>query len=137
MRTRATAAAVLALAMWGAGAAASAAPETRLPDATLYCGDVVLGPDDWAVKTPSTIWIGAGPLAGHYVTLAYAHYRAPGQVTTRPESYEGLEPLDSKVFGTKQGLVAGSMTCDLVSRWDVAPAPFSIVGWVTLTRVSG
>lgn len=136
-RSGAAALAVGLLGLAGAGGAA-AEPTTWLPDALLFCGDVTVGADQWVALPPSdTLWITAGPLAGHYVILTDTHYRVPGYLTAPPSSYVGLEGV-TRVRGVKQGL-GPSMTCDFVSRWGEpdAPGTFSVVGRITVVRVPG
>jgi hypothetical protein len=118
-------------------ATSSAAPRTWLPDADLVCGNLTLGPADWVAVPPSgTLWIQTGELAGHYVILSSAHYLMEGYQEAPPTSYNGLEPLDSRTWGTKAGFTGQTLACDFVSRWGEkgADGTYSVVGPITIAR---
>lgn len=140
-RGRAAMVAVLATAFAIAGGAtASGEPSTWLPNADLVCGDITLLPDEWVAVPPSdTLWVKSGPMAGHYVILTDTHYVVPGYVVDPPHSYDGLGDGVTRTRGVKQGLVDATMTCDFVSRWGSPEDPntFSVVGPITVARVSG
>lgn len=88
-------------------------------------------------RAPSgTLWITTGELAGHYVILSDGHYLMEGYQEAPPASYDGLEPLDSRTWGTKTGFVGQAITCDFVSRWveKGADGTFSVVGPITIPR---
>jgi hypothetical protein len=123
-----------------AAAGASAEPSSWLPNADLVCGTTTLGPQDWVAVPPSdTLWVRTGPLAGHYVILTDTHYVVPGYVRVPPPSYAGLGDGVTRTWGTKTGLAGKAMTCDFVSRWGAPEDPdtFSVVGPITMVRVSG
>lgn len=137
----ATAAAALFVGLAGAGSASAEPQGTWLPDADLFCGQAQpLGSTEW-VWTPGgeSLWLRTGPLAGHYVILSDAHYLMPGLQTEPPASYDGLPQVGSLVRGQKTGLAEDAITCQFVSRWDLPgdTDDFSVVGPVTMTRVSG
>lgn len=135
-----TIAAVAVAAALGAGAGAASAAPPALPDASLFCEGVTIGPDEWVINPNSgTLWITADPLAGHYLILVSAHYRVEGLFDVPPGSYEGLLFLDAREIGHKTGVLNNALECDFVSRWDL-PDPeqdFSIVGPITISKVSG
>lgn len=85
-----------------------------------------------------SLWVDDGPLAGHYVLLAFSHYRMTGLQTAPPDSYAGLDQLDNVVRGAKTGLAGNAITCQFVSRWDLPGTAddFSVVGPVTMVKVS-
>jgi hypothetical protein len=143
-RMRSTGAALVAVtatALGVAGAAgATAAPRTWLPDAVLVCGTTTVGIDDWVAVPPAdTLWVRTGPLAGHYVILTDTHYRVDGYLDVPPASYDGLGPGATRTWGTKQDLTGAAITCDFLSRWGERgdPQAFSVVGPITMVRVSG
>lgn len=138
-RATALAAGAIFVSLAGAGAASAEPQRTWLPDADLFCQSDTLGTSEWvSVPGSDSLWIKDGPLAGHYVILADSHYFMPGLQHEPPESYVGLEQVGNLVRGQKAGLAAAALTCDFVSRWDVAgdEEDFSIVGPVTMVRVS-
>lgn len=139
--TRAVAVSAAALIFGLAGAAAASAEPQRtwLPDADLVCETDTLTGSEW-VWTPGaeSLWIGSGPLAGHYVMLSDAHYLMLGLQAEPPASYDGLLPVGSAVRGSKTGLAGDAITCHFVSRWDLPGDgdDFSVVGPITMVRVS-
>jgi hypothetical protein len=131
-----TAVAVMAAAIGAGTASASAAPETKLPDYTLYCDTATVLPSELVVVPPANIWIQSGDLAGHYVILSESHYFFPGELRQRPMTYEDLQvALPPKTFGAKDGLEGKALSCDFVSYWE--GMGMSVIGPVTLAKVSG
>lgn len=144
MHKRATALAVVGLAAaLGAGAGtASAEPNVMvLPDATLYCGSTVVEPGQWVFHNGPTLWITSGPLTGHYVWLASAHYLQAGLMVHAPtgHDYATALPLGSDTFGLKTGIRGNAIECQFVSRWDLPGEEndFTVFGPLTMARVSG
>lgn len=109
-----------------------------LPDATLFCGSSVIQPHDWVMHNGATMWITGDDLTGHYVILSFAHYFVEGLLTEPPASYDGLPAAGPYYsFGQKAALQGTAMSCDFVSRWDTPEGEFSIVGPITISKVSG
>ncbi|SOC53541.1 hypothetical protein [Ornithinimicrobium cerasi] len=136
-RVRRTTAAFGAAAMMALGAAgtASGAPAMRLPEADLWCeGDLVATTTEWvALPKAGTLWIEEGPMVGHYVILASGHIGMPGHLYEVPEGDLGMD----RSFGRKAGPAEESLSCVVLSRWDTPDGPFTVVGPLTVARVSG
>lgn len=125
-----------------AATAASGAPATWLPNATLTCGGSTLEPSEWVAVPPSdSLWILTGDLAGHYVILSDSHYVATTEeaaLQAAATGYSGLAPVDTRQWGKKTGLAGTEFTCDFVSQWgDGGEGTQWIVGPVTIARAPG
>jgi hypothetical protein len=139
-RVAAVSAAAVLFGMLGAGVASAAPPSPWLPDADLFCpvADDPLVKVGWVTPPGSdSLWVTTGPLAGHYVLLAFSHYWMDGLQYAPPASYAGLPQLNDEVRGAKTGLT-GPITCHFVSRFDLPGTSddFSVVGPATMVRVS-
>lgn len=81
------------------------------------------------------LFITAGDMSGHYVIQDVTGHGVPGLVQTAdvPEDYDSY-PV---VLQWERGLKTGheTETCLVVSRF--APMDFTVIGPVTLTRLSG
>lgn len=116
-------------------ATSSSAPQTWLPNADLVCGGTTFTTDQWVAVPPSgTLWINTGELAGHYVMVTRVHYFMPGYQEAPPASYDGLQLVDDRTWGTKSGFAGEKISCDVVSRWGEpgAEGTYSIVGPITI-----
>lgn len=138
-RLAAVSAAAVLFGMLGAGAASAAPPAPWLPDADLFCPGDTLYQGEWVTAPGSdSLWVMDGPLAGHYVLLAFSHYEMDGLQYEPPASYAGLPQVNDVVRGSKTGMAGGAITCQFVSRWDLPGTSddFSVVGPVTMVWVS-
>lgn len=138
-RVAAVSAAAVLFGTLGAGAASAAPPAPWLPDADLFCPSDTLHQGEWVTRPGSdSLWVTGGPLAGHYVLLAFSHYWMPGLQSEPPASYTGLPQVDDVLRGRKTALAGDAITCHFVSRWDLPGESddFSIVGPATMVWVS-
>lgn len=121
-RTTASVLGAAAMLVTVGASAATGAPDTRLPAAELWCGEVQIAPEDWvALPQAGTLWVDEGDLAGHYVILESVHYAMDGLWAADeapPASYDDDDfvPLGPpKARGTKSGLE--TMECTVISRF--------------------
>jgi hypothetical protein len=117
---------------------AHAAPwqQSWLPDADLFCVDegagwVDVGP--W-VGNPdaASLWVAAGPFAGHYVLVEADHYLEFGVAAVAPrDAFDGTVYLYSTTFGEKRGLT-DRVDCQVVSRF---AGPLTVYAPMKLARI--
>lgn len=117
-------------------ASAGAAPQrVWLPSADLVCGETTVGPAEWTHNPSSgVLFVTSGEMAGHYVIQEVETYATPGHLTEVPESYDGMMPALMWTHGKKTGL--DTITCTVLSRLGPPGGEFTVVGPVTLARVS-
>ena len=101
-RLAAVSAAAVLFGMLGAGAASAAPPAPWLPDADLFCPGDTLYQGEWVTAPGSdSLWVMDGPLAGHYVLLAFSHYEMDGLQYEPPASYAGLPQVNDMGAGAR------------------------------------
>lgn len=119
MRARAFGALLLVASLAWSAPSAGAAPDTLTRDADLFCpGSRTLTTSEWVWAVPGSLWIKAGPLAGHYAVLHATQNELAGLVYAPPASLPPA-PVSDEAHGGKGGLADGAMTCTFLSRWAV------------------
>lgn len=137
-RTMAATVGAVAMLVTAGASGATAAPQTRLPDADLWCSGEMVPGDDWvALPQAGTLWIEDGVLAGHYVILQSQHFFAPGLLYEPPASLDGLPGGEPRYFGHKAGMADRTMECTVVSRFDMGPDSMTVFGPITVAKVPG
>lgn len=135
-RTLIVLAAAISALVLGAAPVAHAVPSSQLPDADLYCGpgyaykvDAFIG-----LSSASSQWIEDPAYGGHYIVFNVAHYLASGLLTRPVHDLSTLELLETKTYGTREGLTDGQIvTCQVVSRF--ASSNLNVIAPVTMARV--
>lgn len=107
-----------------------------LPDADMFCGANYADEVDGFTGNPNsgTLWIEDDVYGGHYVIVMSDHYLAEGLLYGPQEEPYGF-PLGERHFGAKMG-TTDRIECQVVSRWAVPDAPFTVIAPVELARVS-
>lgn len=139
MKTRrltfAIAGAISAAMLWSPSAA-RAEPASQLPDADLYCGPAYADKVDAFIGLSSAAsqWIDDPTYGGHYIVLDVSHYLAEGLLTDPVADLSTLQLLETKSYGTREGLTDGMIVhCQVVSRF--ADSNVTVIAPVTMARI--
>jgi hypothetical protein len=133
--TLAVVTAISTLMLW-APPPAEAVPTSQLPDADLFCGTAYADKVAAFIALPSASsqWIDDPVYGGHYIVLTVAHYLAPGLLTGPVADLSALQLLETKTYGTRDGLTDGQIVqCQVVSRF--APSDITVIAPITMARV--
>jgi len=115
---------------------AHAEPASQLPDADLFCGTSYADQVDafTGLASASSQWIDDAVYGGHYIVLNAAHYLAPGLLTGPVADLSTLQLLETKTYGTREGLTDNQVVqCQVVSRF--AGSDVTVIAPVTMARV--
>jgi hypothetical protein len=86
------------------------------------------------LASASSQWIDDAVYGGHYIVLNAAHYLAPGLLTGPVADLSALQLLETKTYGTREGLTDNQVVqCQVVSRF--AGSDVTVIAPVTMARV--